>query len=248
MCQACSLEWPMKMDKVLISMKTLRNITLEWIFCLLQPLSSQIHLRSKISTFRQSKSRKKLDHLVCTNFICLFFSKSICLLNFPALFSADFNGGENGYAIETDENVTDEDDLNDSSQKPIIMMNSSFHKPNTTTSSNNGDWRTGNHYSTGTGNNYSGSSSLSSFSYSPRSNNSSVSSHGKRPTHPGSGSGTRDRSCSGNRDPSTVGYSPIQQPRINSNSTTTQNGSLKSNTSQNQQIDKISSDSHRWSL
>ena len=166
-------------------------------------------------------------------------------MNFPVLFSADFNSGENGYAIETDENVTDEDDLNDSSQKPIIMMNSSFHKPNTTTSSNNGDWRTGNHYSTGTGNNYSGSSSLSSFSYSPRSNNSSVSSHGKRPTHPGSGSGTRDRSCSGNRDPSTVGYSPIQQPRINSNSTTTQNGSLKSNTSQNQQIDKISSDSHR---
>ena len=77
MCQACSLEWPTKMDKVLISMKTLRNITLEWIFCLLQPLSSQIHLRSKISTFRQSKSRKKLDHLVCTNFICLFFFNSI---------------------------------------------------------------------------------------------------------------------------------------------------------------------------
>ena len=87
MCQACSLEWPMKMDKVLISMKTLRNITLEWIFCLLQPLSSQIHLRSKISTFRQSKSRKKLDHLVCTNFICLF---DFLQINMSFEFSCSF--------------------------------------------------------------------------------------------------------------------------------------------------------------
>lgn len=195
-------------------------------------------MRSKISRFRQSKSTKKPDLSVCTKFD-IFQIYGTIYFKFPrSFFAADFNGGENGYIIETDENVTDEDDLNDSSQKPI-MMNSSFHKP--TTTSSNGDWRTGNNYSTGTGNNYSGSSSLSSFSYSPRSNNSSVSSHGKRPTHPGSG--TRPGSGSGTRDPGIIGYSPIQQPRINNS--TTQNGSLKSNTSQNnQQNDKISSDSH----
>ena len=104
--------------------------------------------------------------------------------------------GENGYG-ETDDNITDDDDLNDSSQKPI--MTSSFQSKPTT---NGGDWRS---------NHYSGSSSLSSFSYSPRSNNSSVSSHGKKQTI------------------------PAALPRI------TQDGSLKSNTSQ---PDKLSSDSH----
>ena len=103
---------------------------------------------------------------------------------------------ENGYG-ETDDNITDDDDLNDSSQKPI--MTSSFQSKPTT---NGGDWRS---------NHYSGSSSLSSFSYSPRSNNSSVSSHGKKQTI------------------------PAALPRI------TQDGSLKSNTSQ---PDKLSSDSH----
>ena len=82
-------------------------------------------------------------------------------------------------------------------------MTSSFQSKPTT---NGGDWRS---------NHYSGSSSLSSFSYSPRSNNSSVSSHGKKQTI------------------------PAALPRI------TQDGSLKSNTSQ---PDKLSSDSHWWSL
>ena len=78
-----------------------------------------------------------------------------------------FNNGEGVYSerlgdlAETDDNVTDEDDLNDSSQKPIMANN--LQKPTD-------PWRT----------NYSGSSSLSSFSYSPRSNNSSVSSQGKK--------------------------------------------------------------------
>ena len=70
-----------------------------------------------------------------------------------------------GEVIETDDNVTDEDDLNDSSQKPIMPSTASnLQKPTD-------PWRM---------TNYSGSSSLSSFSYSPRSNNSSVSSQGKK--------------------------------------------------------------------
>lgn len=70
--------------------------------------------------------------------------------------------------IGEDVDVTDDDELNDSSQKPMIMSGSTFG--NVGKSSHPDQWRT----------NYSGSSSLSSFSYSPRSNNSSVSSHGRK--------------------------------------------------------------------
>ena len=109
---------------------------------------------------------------------------------------SDYPGVSDNGLGETDDNITDEDDLNDSSQKPI--MTSSYIHSNGGKQPpmfNGGDWRS---------TNYSGSSSLSSFSYSPRSNNSSVSSHGKKQT------------------------TPFSQPRI----LTPQNGSLKSNTSQ----------------
>ena len=66
------------------------------------------------------------------------------------------------------DDITDDDDLNDSSQKPMLVNG----KPSVSELPVN--WRT----------NYSGSSSLSSFSYSPRSNNSSVSSHGKKLASP----------------------------------------------------------------
>ena len=108
----------------------------------------------------------------------------------------DYPGVSDNGLGETDDNITDEDDLNDSSQKPI--MTSSYIHSNGGKQPpmiNGADWRS---------TNYSGSSSLSSFSYSPRSNNSSVSSHGKKQT------------------------TPFSQPRI----LTPQNGSLKSNTSQ----------------
>ena len=75
---------------------------------------------------------------------------------------------------EVDDIVTDEDELNDSSQKPMIMATNfaigAKNSNSTGTGNSEPNWRT----------NYSGSSSLSSFSYSPRSNNSSVSSHGKK--------------------------------------------------------------------
>jgi hypothetical protein len=61
--------------------------------------------------------------------------------------------------------------MNDSSQKPI-MASSNQHSSTKLLTSNHTDWRA----------NYSGSSSLSSFSYSPRSNNSSVSSGSKKQT------------------------------------------------------------------
>lgn len=86
---------------------------------------------------------------------------------------SEFTRGEGIYGeripeIGEDIDVTDDDELNDSSQKPMILSNGfgnvgkSGQHPE--------QWRT----------NYSGSSSLSSFSYSPRSNNSSVSSHGRK--------------------------------------------------------------------
>ena len=76
---------------------------------------------------------------------------------------------------EVDDIVTDDDELNDSSQKPMIMATNfagigAKNSNSTGTGNSEPNWRT----------NYSGSSSLSSFSYSPRSNNSSVSSHGNK--------------------------------------------------------------------
>ena len=96
------------------------------------------------------------------------------------LYISEFTRGEGVYSerlpdVGEVDDVTDEDELNDSSQKPMIMA-SNFASVGAKNSNSTGNsaaeqnWRT----------NYSGSSSLSSFSYSPRSNNSSVSSHGRK--------------------------------------------------------------------
>ena len=94
-------------------------------------------------------------------------------------FISEYTRGEGVYSErlpdlgEVDDIVTDDDELNDSSQKPMIMATNfaigAKNSNSTGTGNSEPNWRT----------NYSGSSSLSSFSYSPRSNNSSVSSHGK---------------------------------------------------------------------
>ena len=95
-------------------------------------------------------------------------------------FISEYTRGEGVYSErlpdlgEVDDIVTDDDELNDSSQKPMIMATNfaigAKNSNSTGTGNSEPNWRT----------NYSGSSSLSSFSYSPRSNNSSVSSHGKK--------------------------------------------------------------------
>ena len=95
-------------------------------------------------------------------------------------FITEYTRGEGVYSErlpdlgEVDDIVTDDDELNDSSQKPMIMATNfaigAKNSNSTGTGNSEPNWRT----------NYSGSSSLSSFSYSPRSNNSSVSSHGKK--------------------------------------------------------------------
>ncbi len=101
----------------------------------------------------------------------------------------EFNGGEGVYTehlarVGEVEDMTDEDELNDSSQKPMII---------TTPGNNAKDWR---------GTNYSGSSSLSSFSYSPRSNNSSVSSHGRKIRNNNSRQASAQNSLSGDKNSS----------------------------------------------
>ena len=125
------------------------------------------------------------------------------------LFSG-FTNGEGiynerlGEVIETDDNVTDEDDLNDSSQKPIMPNTASnLQKPTD-------PWRM---------TNYSGSSSLSSFSYSPRSNNSSVSSQGKKLAQKKSDGSLRSTTSSQADKISMEWWSLIKNPNIWSIST-----------------------------
>ena len=135
-------------------------------------------------------------------------------LNLPFLMKllcfSGFTNGEGiynerlGEVIETDDNVTDEDDLNDSSQKPIMPNTASnLQKPTD-------PWRM---------TNYSGSSSLSSFSYSPRSNNSSVSSQGKKLAQKKSDGSLRSTTSSQADKISMEWWSLIKNPNIWSIST-----------------------------
>lgn len=145
--------WRVKVGKVSISMKTLRSII------------PPGHLSPTVHFWAPEGWTPPRINLLVTDQKLDFRPTNLWK---KSLYVPEFVGGEGVYGEQipgdiTDDNATDEDDLNDSSQKPI-MTNSSANlglKPII-----NNDWRT----------NYSGSSSLSSFSYSPRSNNSSASS------------------------------------------------------------------------
>ena len=115
------------------------------------------------------------------------------ILYLITILFTDFPRGEGVYGEkladlgEVDDVISDDDDLNDSSQKPILISASGCHsgnkQPPPASTASELQWRA----------NYSGSSSLSSFSYSPRSNNSSVSSHGKKLCSSRSGTPPRNK-------------------------------------------------------